>query len=200
MTGKFSTRDILQKQNFSDEELIALHCENNDPNALEILFERYLHLLFLVSLKYLKDEDDSKDAVMEVFEKVIDELKVGKIRNFHDWLYTVTKNHCLMIIRKQKRNITVDIEAIEDKMNFMEFAQSNDLPDSEARAQAIERAMQTLNAGQRRCLQLFYFENKSYKEIADLTGFSIKQVKSHIQNGKRNVKNNLESGTSANYG
>jgi RNA polymerase sigma factor (sigma-70 family) len=172
----------------------------NDPNALEILFERYLHLLFLVSLKYLKDEDDSKDAVMEVFEKVIDELKVGKIRNFHDWLYTVTKNHCLMIIRKQKRNITVDIEAIEDKMNFMEFAQSNDLPDSEARAQAIERAMQTLNAGQRRCLQLFYFENKSYKEIADLTGFSIKQVKSHIQNGKRNVKNNLESGTSANYG
>jgi RNA polymerase sigma factor (sigma-70 family) len=112
----------------------------------------------------------------------------------------VTKNHCLMLIRKQKRNITVDIEAIEDKMNFMEFAQSNDLPDSEARAQAIERAMQTLNAGQRRCLQLFYFEKKSYKEIADLTGFSIKQVKSHIQNGKRNVKNNLESGTSANYG
>jgi RNA polymerase sigma factor (sigma-70 family) len=145
-------------------------------------------MIYLTAFKYMKDEDDSKDVVMEVFAKVMTELKTGRVRNFRNWLFIITKNHCLMILRKRKPTVELNEELLEKKINIVEFAVAQNHTDSEEMEELLRRGIGGLNEKQQLCLTLFFFENKSYKEISVQTGFDMKTVKSHIQNGKRNLK------------
>lgn len=137
-------------------------------------------------MKYLKNEDEAKDAVQQVFLKVITELHKYKVDYFKSWLYTVAKNHCLMKLRdKGKYNIDINDDAIalteepELRLNLIE---------KDKALNAMEIALHQLSNEQQQCVTLFYLQKKSYQEITDLTGYTLLQVKSYIQNGKRNLK------------
>lgn len=177
------------KNQLSDADLLLKIRQHGDNDYLEILFSRYAHLLYLMCEKYFRDEADSKDAVMEILEKVIIELRLKDVTNFKNWIYSVTKNHCLMKLRKDKQ--TNDIFQSENNFSkeFMESAHFlHLLSEGSHDSEEIDKAIGALNKDQRTCLELFFFKKKSYNEIAQSTGFTLKKVKSNIQNGKRNLK------------
>ena len=175
-----------------DAELIRSYRRNGNTDVVGILFERYTHLVFGVCMKYLKNREDAEDALMGIFEKLLADLKTHRVHDFKNWLYRVSKNHCLMILRKENLKQRVLNEArINNRQEFMENAEEwhpvfgND-PDISI---LLHRAMEALKPEQRKCLEMMDYEKKTYKEIVVLTGYNLKQVKSHIQNGKRNLKN-----------
>ncbi len=169
-----------------DQELLHRYYQDGDNKWLGILLQRYTLLLFGVCMKYLKNEEEAKDAVQQVFEKAIQELGKYKVDYFKSWIYMVAKNHCLMKLRdkgKIPKEITDRMMATPAEVTqIQEFIQKDEL---------LERmiiALKELNAEQRICIEQFYLQKKSYVDIAGETGYTLMQVKSYIQNGKRNLK------------
>lgn len=162
---------------------------------MAVLFERYTDLVFLVAMKYLKDEAESKDAVMLVFEKLLRDLPRYEVRNFKYWLHTVVKNQCLSLLEKQQRSRqqaeNFRLEQDEDMEYTPAFSLDGEQDGQEKQLAQLEVAISMLKAEQRQCVELFYLQRKSYKEVAEITGFSLLQVKSYIQNGKRNLKKHM---------
>jgi RNA polymerase sigma-70 factor (ECF subfamily) len=181
-----------KKENCSDSELIRKYREDGDIASFEELFFRYSHLIFCVCLKYLKDEEESKDTAMEIFEKIFADLKNFEIRNFKSWLYATTRNCCRYKIRKRIITNIVDTNLEKSEKFFMEFSDFDTLVnEKEIQVQLLEKAFARLKENQQTCLRLFFYEKKSYLQISAETGFTEAQVKSFIQNGKRNLKNFL---------
>lgn len=180
-----------------DAELINQYVSSGDKKVLGELFLRYSHLVYGICFKYLHNPDDSKDAVMEIFDFLRESLKNQRVRNFKPWLYSVVKNHCLMRLRKKSvENLSVSLpEDEENETDFMEFPDFIHLINEDKKEEKINllhKSVCELEKEQRICITLFFLENKSYKEIFDETGYDFKQVKSFIQNGKRNLRLKLE--------
>ena len=182
------------KINNTDEDLISEFTSQGDLEVLGILYSRYMHLVYGVCLKYLKNSEESKDAVMQIFEKLIAEIPKQRIENFKSWLHVVTKNYCLMQLRSQKSQTERLHEWRSDTVAFMEINSDLHPIDSEnwdidlALADCIEK----LKEEQKDCIRQFYFENRCYNEIASTLDLDVKEVKSHLQNAKRNLKICLE--------
>lgn len=175
------------KNTKTDEQLIADYRQSGDPVCVEILFNRYCQLVFAVALKYLHHHEESKDAVIEIFAKLPADLKKYDIKEFSHWIYIVTKNYCYHLLKKQKFNLPED--AIEKSDHRVWSGGSEDEVDfGKQLMDHLEESMTSLNEEQRLCINLFYLEEKSYEEVEQITGFNYNQVKSHIQNGKRNLK------------
>lgn len=169
-----------------DASLIAVYQKNGDLEILGQLYNKYMHLVFGVCFNYFKDEELSKDAVMQIFEELVVKLKMHQVQNFKSWLHVLSRNHCLMALRKSAKNPTV---AMED--NFMEndnFVHLDIDDTKETQLTVMEKCMETLPEEQRKSVDLFYLQEKCYKEVADITGYDLLKVKSYIQNGKRNLK------------
>jgi RNA polymerase sigma factor (sigma-70 family) len=174
-------------QHITDQELLEQFYADHDNEWLGILLQRYTLLLLGVSMKYLKNEEEAKDSVQQIFLKVIQELQKYKVEYFKSWLYMVAKNHCLMKLRDRQGKITAEISdklaAKPEDETDMQVLIANDHT-----LELMEAALKELNAEQQQCVTLFYLQKKSYQEVSDETGFSMLQVKSYIQNGKRNLK------------
>lgn len=170
----------------SDLELIEQFRSDSNPHALADLFTRYSTLVYGVCLKYLKDRDDAKDAVMQIFEKLNHSLKNHSIEHFKSWLYTTSRNHCLMQLRSQKNVVNEEIgENFMDNSFILHHEEENGMEKNLSR---LEKCIEQLKNGQKDCVQLFYLKEMCYQEIVNSTGIEIKKVKSYIQNGKRNLK------------
>lgn len=183
---------ILSKQeghiHLSDGELMEHYKVSGNNLYLGIMLERYSLLLFGLCMKYLKNEEEAKDAVQQVFTKAIAELKKYRVEYPKSWLYMIARNHCLMQLRNKQPTIPP------------EWAENNitDDPDPLLTQQAIAdnrllleltgKGLMQLPEPQHQCVSLFYLSKKSYQQISETTGFNLMQVKSHIQNGKRNIK------------
>jgi len=175
-----------------DNQLIRKFLETDDLTFLGELFQRYTHLVFGTCLKYLKDEEDSKDASMDIFEKLQSALKGQEIANFGGWLFVITKNHCLMKLRARKTKLSHEKELVADSMEISYSLHHNSEGDKELSLMALEKALPQLPLEQNRCIELFYLKGKCYQQIASATGYDLKKVKSYLQNGKRNLKTLLE--------
>lgn len=174
----------IQEQD--DLALIATYKSSGDLNALGLLYNRYMHLVFGVCLNYLKDEEQSKDAVMQIFEELVVKLKIHEVQNFKSWLHVLSRNYCLMVLRKNSRHTTVSLE--ESFVENTEFVHLDVDDTKETKLTVMEKCMETLPEEQRVSVDLFYLQEKCYKEVADITGYDMLKVKSYIQNGKRNLK------------
>lgn len=173
-------------KHITDQELLERFYADRDNQWLGILLERYTLLLLGVCMKYLKNEELARDSVQQIFLKAITELQKYKVEYFKSWIYMVAKNHCLMQLRDKPGKNTIEVR---DSMP----AEASE-PDKESLLlnektyEYMDEALNELNADQQLCVTLFYMEKKSYQQIADQTGYSMMQVKSHIQNGKRNMR------------
>ncbi|WP_316822122.1 sigma-70 family RNA polymerase sigma factor [Pedobacter gandavensis] len=179
-------KNTTRIQEQDDAALIARYKISGDLEPLGLLYNKYMHLVFGVCLNYLKDEEQSKDAVMQIFEELVVKLKVHDVQNFKSWLHVLSRNHCLMAIRKNSKHTTVSIE--DNFVENREFVHLDIDKTKEEKLTVMERCMEKLPEEQRISVQLFYLEEKCYKEVADLTGYEMLKVKSYIQNGKRNLK------------
>lgn len=174
----------------SDQELLEKYEHTGDSVWLGLLLQRYTLLVFGVCMKYLKNEAEAQDCVQQIYLKVIGELGKYKVDYFKSWLYMVAKNHCLSQLKSKKGKY---YEGVDDRINN----QIAENPEQGHRAEEVpvewlQEGLESLNDGQQRCVTLFYLEKKSYQQICDVTGYNLLQVKSHIQNGKRNLKIYIE--------
>ena len=177
------------KTNITDDDAqLDDYRKSGDVAVLGTLFEKYMGLIYGVCLKYLNDEDEAKDAVMGIFEELIVKVKQHEIKQFRSWVYVLSRNYCLMQLRSGKK---VEQVSLDEVMEFTPFLHPEDNNKEEA-LRALERCMDKLNPAQKQSVDLFYIKEKCYKEVADITGFSLNDVKSYIQNGKRNLKICLE--------
>ena len=175
-----------QYHHMTDDELLQQYIADQQPYWMGALLERYTLLLLGVCMKYLKNEEEAKDAVQQIFLKVLSEAGKYKIDYFKSWLYMVAKNHCLMKLRSRQGKTTKEITG--DAIAAAKEETSNDIAENELTYELLEEAINELSPEQRQCVILFYLQKNSYQQISEKTGYRIMQVKSYIQNGRRNLK------------
>jgi RNA polymerase sigma factor (sigma-70 family) len=184
----FFKRSSVKDTPKTDAELIALYQKTGELVWVGELYERYTSLVYGICLKYLKDREESQDQVMEVFEKLIHELRFREVTHFKSWLHVLVRNECLMRLRSRKRTLGLEEDSPESMENHAFLHPETDEADREMILQILEKGMEHLSPEQKICVELFYLQNKSYKEVCEITGFDLNKVKSYIQNGKRNLK------------
>ena len=182
---------LFKRTTETDEELIEKYRQTHDQDYVGRLFERYATFVFAISMKYLKDKEKSRDNTMLVFEKLIENLNRFEVKNFKAWLHMITKNQCLMYLRSEKtRNKNIS-KFVNDEESIMEngmVPHHDEENETEINLSNLNEAIKSLTEKQRICVELFYIQEKCYAEVAELTGFTMNEVKSFIQNGKRNLK------------
>jgi RNA polymerase sigma-70 factor, ECF subfamily len=184
---------LFFKKNISsltDGQLLEKYRQDGKTVWLGELYNRYSHLVFGLCLKYLKDDENAKDAVLAIFEKLIIDLKSREVATFQHWLYAVSRNYCLEVIRVKgrddKRKVVYHYEYavnMKEEIDVLSFAEMKELGLTK-----LEYAIERLSEDQKKCVQLFYLNEKSYREITETTGYSINEVKTHLQNGRRNLR------------
>lgn len=183
----------IQQNDLPDKELVNMFQSSGNLEVLAILFQRYMDLLYGVCLKYMPDSESAKDAVMQVFEELVQKLPKHEVENFKSWLYALAKNYCLMQLRTPKNLKTTEFNP--DSMQSAEEMHLQGVNLKEENLQKMERCLDTLSHEQRDSVKLFYLQNKCYKEIADITGMDWNKVRSFIQNGRRNLRICMEKAT-----
>jgi RNA polymerase sigma-70 factor (ECF subfamily) len=170
----------------SDAELVAAYKTSGDMELVAHLYQRYADLVYGVCLKYLKVAENAQDSTVALFEELTVKLKKHDVDNFKSWLYTVAKNHCLMRLRSEKKSsvVHIDMSLVQSEDNW----HLQDVMEKEATFRQLEYCMGQLGEEQKKVIELFYLESKCYNEIAALTGLEWNQVRSFIQNGRRNLK------------
>lgn len=175
----------------TDAELVARFKHSRDMDVAGQLFQRYIDLVYGVCLKYLKQPENAQDSVISIFEEIVVKLHKHEVDNFKGWLYTLAKNHCLMRLRSEKKKITVnfDVELVQSEENV----HLNGELDKEENFRKLDLCLGQLQQEQRKVIELFYLEGKCYKNITEITGLDWNKVRSHIQNGRRNLKICMEN-------
>lgn len=170
-----------------DTVLLTRYLQANDMEALGTLFSKHAEMVYYVCLRYFKEEEKSKDSVMQIFEELITKVKKQDIKSFPKWLYVVTKNHCLMDLRSKNGKMEISMD------EFVEFSipahQDESYAEKEGRLSLLEQCIEKLPEKQKITVDLFFINEHCYKEIVEITGYTMNEVKSYIQNGKRNLKN-----------
>ncbi|MBI1343430.1 MAG: sigma-70 family RNA polymerase sigma factor [Terrimonas sp.] len=176
----------------TDIELIHQYKRTGDLQHLGELYQRYMELVYGVCLKYFRDPEEAKDAVMQLFEELAVKLKKHEVENFRGWLHRVAKNHCLMKLRSPRNLKTIDIDPSlvqnEDNVHL------NGALEKEENFVKMEKCLDSLTTEQQQMIRLFYLEGKCYNDIVQETGLAWNHVRSHIQNGRRNLKICMEAG------
>jgi RNA polymerase sigma-70 factor (ECF subfamily) len=184
----------ISHTSLTDKELVALYKESGDMSVLGELYQRYMELVYGVCLKYYKEPETAKDSVMQIFEELVSKLKKHEVDNFKGWLHQVAKNHCLMQLRTPKNMKTVEFKA--ELVQSEENVHLNGVLEKEENFKKMEYCLSTLAGEQREVIKLFYLEGKCYNEIVEMTGQEWNQVRSLIQNGRRNLKICMEKAES----
>lgn len=184
---------LSKYKDHSDSHLINNFLETGDNVYVGELYKRYGHLVLGLCIKYQKDKDEAEDAVMTIFGQLLNDLKKHKVEYFKSWLYTYSKNYCLMQLRKKQNQLKKELDVKENEIFLMDYNNIEHLNKKEQQISLMQSALNELNKEQKECLELFYLNNKSYTEIVTITGYNNNEVKSHIQNGKRNLKIKMEA-------
>lgn len=176
----------ISSSSFTDHELVGQYRTGGSLEILGDLFSRYMEMLYGVCLKYLKEPGEAQDAVMAIFEELIPKMKQHEVQNFKSWTYTLAKNHCLMKLRQQKKMPATNLD--DGFMQSEADEHLKDVLDREAHFRQLDECMEQLAAGQRKVVDLFYLQGKCYNEISAETGLEWNNVRSSLQNGRRNLK------------
>ncbi|MDF7821313.1 sigma-70 family RNA polymerase sigma factor [Runella sp. MFBS21] len=178
-----------RKETQTDADFVSEYRRTGDLADLGELYQRHIDMVFAVSFKYLRDEDDAKDAVMQIFEQLVEDLKKHEVHHFKSWLHTLTRNYCLIQLRN-KRMIIGDESIFESESyeSFVADTTENEVWEVESRWNDLGDCLENLALEQRKSVELFYYQKLCYQQIAEQTGYAIQKVKSYLQNGKRNLK------------
>ena len=186
--------NVERSDHISDATLLENFYHDHNNQWLGMLLQRYTLMLLGVCMKYLKNEEDAKDSVQQIFLKVIIEIEKYKVDYFKSWLYMVAKNHCLQKIRSNKNISTTELPG--DFMQLDEPLHLEEVLNKEVKFELMEKCLEQLATDQKQMVELFYLQEKSYKEISEITGNDWNLVRSRIQNGRRNLKICMEENSS----
>jgi RNA polymerase sigma-70 factor (ECF subfamily) len=191
---------VLAKENYAkltDEELVHRYRNSHETVYIGELYQRYTHLVFGVCLKYMKDDARAEDATMQVFENLITDLKKHHITAFKPWLHTVVRNHCMMEFRKDSSHnkhqaaLKYELGGVVESLDIKHLTDDEEALDKELITEHLQEYISELKEEHRTCIELFYLKGCSYSEVSTITGYTMNEVKSYIQNGKKNLKNHI---------
>ncbi|MES2760942.1 MAG: sigma-70 family RNA polymerase sigma factor [Bacteroidota bacterium] len=189
---------LFKKKEYSnDEELLKHYKQSGNKDLFADLFKKHVSVVYGTCLFYLQDKDEAQDATMQLFEKLMLDINNREIDNFKGWLSFVVRNHCISLIRKNKsqtKNMRSYYEFEYEEPNYEKEEKINAISDDNM-IENMKLCLPKLKENQRICVELFYLKNKSYQDIANETNFSLNEIKSYIQNGKRNLKLLLQEQT-----
>ena len=178
----------------SDEELIRLYQDREDEEYVGELYNRHSDKIYVVARNMVNDRDAAQDIVMSVFEKVLKNLLTTDVQSFSNWVFIIAKNECNQYLRSSSNNAKRMTEWGENQRNTFENVENdglerllNEEQDYQTRNR-VQSAIEQLKEEQKICVVLFYYEGKSYRDIAYDTGYSENEVKSYLQNGKKNLE------------
>ncbi len=175
----------------NEQLLLKNYRDTGDLSYLGKLYQDHSEMVYYVCLRYFQDSERSRDAVMDIFEELVTKVNKQEIQSFAKWLYVLSRNHCLMILRASKHQQHISLD------EFVEFPfdmhQDTNVENREQKLTVLEQCLDKLPEKQKKSIDLFFLNEKCYYEISDITGYSLKEVKSYIQNGKRNLKNCMEA-------
>ena len=179
------------EKDYTDQELLEWYKSKGDMDVLGQLYARYMELVYGLCLKYLKDTQKAEDAVIEIFEQLVEKVRKHEIKQFKSWLYVLARNHCLMYLRKKNKEISQDLSP--ELMQSVDLQHHNDEENGqEEEEEQLRACIEQLPEKQKECIELFYLKEKSYKEIAEERAEEVGKVRSYIQNGRRNLRNCME--------
>ena len=182
---------------YSDLELVERYRESGEGRYMAELYKRHTKMVLVLCYKYLKDKDVAKEAVMQIFENLLHNLRKYSIDNFRSWLMSVTRNHCLLMLRRESGIVEYcDFfqKNVEEFVEFEDIFTLNSKEEEEKRYDSLFEAVEQLPEEQRDCITLFYLKGKTYSDITEITGYDFKQIKSYLQNGRRNLRKVLSEG------
>ncbi len=194
-----TSKNIKTLSRLSDESLLHKFQQTGNTLYFEELYQRFSHLVYGVGLKYLQSAADSADMTNQLFEKWLQNPPAAPVQSVKNWVYRAAVNACHSRKRESQSEAKKQFEwsAFEKSgQTFMEnegFLRLIKRRENETDLEEkLEKAIIQLPEVQQRCIRLFFFEKKSYKKIASITGYPELKVKSYLQNGKRNLKIWLE--------
>ncbi|THH39802.1 RNA polymerase sigma factor [Neolewinella litorea] len=176
----------------TDLDLLRAFRRQPDATRLLPLYERYAELIYAWCLRYLGTPQRAEDAGAEVFTVLLEQLPRHEVTNFRSWLQTVVRNHCLMQLRREKRD---PVRQGEDPLvHFGAWPhQAEETAETPPDTRPLHHCLKQLNEAQRQCIRLFYLTpGESYASVGERLNLSVGQVRSHLQNGRRNLKICLE--------
>ncbi|MEM9260131.1 MAG: sigma-70 family RNA polymerase sigma factor [Bacteroidota bacterium] len=183
-----------QEPSATDADLLARFQESKKGEDLLPLYERHAELIYALALRYLGTPERAEDAGMDLWAILLEKLPKHQVTNFRSWLQTTVRNHCLMQLRREKRDPLQQNDGgdLMQSDQLLHLASESDLqtnPDT----RPLYHCLKQLKEEQAHCIRLFYLqEGESYQTIAEQLDLSVGRVRSHLQNGRRNLKNCLE--------
>lgn len=193
--------DIADKARFvlwgvTETELLTRYRETKKPHDLLPLYQQYAGLIYGWCLRYLGTPERAEDAGAEIFPILLTKAAEHEVTNFSSWLQTLVRNHCLMQLRREKRD---PLQLSGGSLMQMEGLRHQGKVEEHTDTRPLYRCLKQLRDEQRQCIRLFYLQTgESYRSIAERLNLSVGQVRSHIQNGRRNLKSCLEETTAQN--
>lgn len=178
-----SQREIsIEEDNLSVEKYL----QSRDPQYWGTLYEKYRQPTFLLCMRIVRNVEEAKDLAAETFIKAFEHLERFKPGHpFLPWLSRIATNLCVDHLRRRNR---FRFQAVAENHVVANSDGESSAEDQEELKTRILKAIKMLKRAQRRCFCLFYIHRLSYQEISELTGYSLQQVRSHIQNGRRKFK------------
>lgn len=171
----------------TENEAIQL-CRSGDPGGLRTLFDLHREKVFRLSWRMLGSPHDAEDAVQEVFLKVFRTVEQWRGDSaFSTWLYRLTANHCLDVLRRRKVVAFHPLEHVAEPSDEADRTGSG----GEVLGPALTKALQDLPPAQRACLVMRELEDLSYEEIAQALNLHLGTVKSNIHRAKGTLKERL---------
>lgn len=170
----------------TDTEIIRLYLLNQDQQYFGMLYRKYAPKVFGKCLSLLRDEEAARDAMQDIFMKIMLNLSgFGERAQFSTWVYSITYNFCIDVIRKRKgKNLfTEDIEKAPD---IAEEVSDEWLLDLEVRY--LKRIMEALPIGDKAVLMMKYHDGMSIREISEAINKSESATKMQISRAKEKAQ------------
>ncbi len=170
----------------SDEQLIRLHL-SGDPGGMDAIYDRYCDRVYRLAYSKLRSAQDAEDVTSAVFLKLCKSLDSfrGEAK-FSTWIYTVSSNAVMDFIRRKRNSVSLDADFRTDDGDYVPREIEDDSlgpEDHVADADFVRYVLGKLDAlppGQRSVIELRYFMELSYQQIAEQLGVELGTVKSRL--------------------
>lgn len=180
---------MLPYDSLSDLELVDL-MKSNDQKAFAQIYQRYFGLLYLHAYNRIRDKDEAKDLVQELFTQLWSKRGIlAPSANFSNYLYTWTRNLVLNTIAHQ--HVEARYRASSSGRISIAEARTDHRVRGQQLAALIEKEIQALPPRMRTVFRLSRNANMSYKEIAEKLYLSEQSVRSHVKNALRTLRGRL---------
>jgi RNA polymerase sigma-70 factor (ECF subfamily) len=171
-----------------DLAIIIAYRERRNATCFRLLHDRYASKIYGKALTMLKKEASAKDATQEIFTKIF--LSLGKFQGqskFSTWVYSVTYNYCIDLIRKEKRSRDLFAEEVENPPDL----EAEEVPDAaltSMKVNELRRVLRSISETDRSLLLLKYKDGVKIREIAKMYGKNESAIKMQLKRAKEKAK------------